>query len=314
MVRLLVSLAIASSALAVTVASQEPQVFRGASDTVRVFLTATDKANRIVTDLTREQFEVKDNGRPQPLTQFDSTPQPVRVIVLIDVSGSMAGNLNLMRAACQALFERLLPGDLARVGTFGNEIFISPRFTNDVRELLQALPTDINPGASTPLWRSMDQAMDLLRGEEGRPVLVVMSDAKDSMTGRFGEKLITQVDVSDRATREDVLVYGIGIHGRMPPGATMSGQSMMSVMTSTWPDPGLARIAEETGGGYTELRQGQDLRAAFARIADELHSQYLLGFSPPARDGKTHKIEVKTTAKDVKVRARRSYVAPKAAK
>jgi VWFA-related protein len=148
-------------------------------------------------------------------------------------------------------------------------------------------------------------------------VLLVLSDAKDSMmSGRFGERLITQVDVIDRATREDVLVYGVGVRARLPPGRVMpqAGQSMMGMLTETWPDPGLARVAEETGGGYFELRPTEDLRAAFARVAEELHSQYLLGYEPPARDGKTHKIEVRTTAKDVKVRARKSYVAPKAQK
>ena len=78
-----------------------------------------------------------------------------------------------------------------------------------------------------------------------------------------------------------------------------------------WPDPGLARVAEETGGGYVEIRVGQDLGAAFAQVADELHSQYLLGFVPPKRDGKVHEIEVRTAEKGLKPRARKSYVAPK---
>src|SRR4051812_44557662 len=105
MARLLVSLAIVISAISVTAAVQEPQVFRGTSDTVRILTTVTDKDNRIVTNLTRDQFEVRDNGRPQPLTQFDNSPQPIRLIALLDVSGSMAGNLNLLRGACEALFE-----------------------------------------------------------------------------------------------------------------------------------------------------------------------------------------------------------------
>ena len=77
--------------------------------------------------------------------------------------------------------------------------------------------------------------------------------------------------------------------------------------------PGLARVAEETGGGYVEIRPGQDLGAAFAQVADELHSQYLLGFVPPKRDGKVHEIDVRTAVKGMKPRARKSYVAPKGA-
>jgi hypothetical protein len=77
------------------------------------------------------------------------------------------------------------------------------------------------------------------------------------------------------------------------------------------PDPGLALVARDTGGGYTEIRFGQDLSAAFPQVADELHGQYLLGFAPPKRDGKVHDVSVRVDG-GLKVRARRSYVAPKA--
>jgi hypothetical protein len=76
-----------------------------------------------------------------------------------------------------------------------------------------------------------------------------------------------------------------------------------------WPDPGLARVAEETGGGYVEIRVGQDLGPAFESVADELHTQYLLGFAPPARDGKVHDVSVRMARSGLKARARRSYVA-----
>jgi hypothetical protein len=83
------------------------------------------------------------------------------------------------------------------------------------------------------------------------------------------------------------------------------------MVTADLPDPGLAVVAEQTGGGYTEIRYGQDLGAAFARVADELHSQYLLGFAPPKRDGKVHDLDVRVSQRGVKPRARKNYVAPK---
>jgi hypothetical protein len=83
------------------------------------------------------------------------------------------------------------------------------------------------------------------------------------------------------------------------------------MMMADLPDPGLAIVAEQTGGGYAEIRFGQDLGAAFAGVADELHSQYLVGFSPPRRDGKVHDIEVRVTTRGLKPRARKNYVAPK---
>ena len=81
-------------------------------------------------------FEIRDDGKPQPLTQFDNSPQPIRLIVMLDVSGSMEGNLPLLRSATVELFKRLLPDDVARLGTFGHEVTISPAFTRNSEELL----------------------------------------------------------------------------------------------------------------------------------------------------------------------------------
>src|SRR5262245_4721187 len=108
----------------------QPPVFRGGSDAVHVFVTVTDRDGRLVTTLSKDDFEVRDEGKPQPITLFDNTPQPVRLIVMLDVSGSMEGNLQLLRAAAQQLFIRLRPDDVARVGTFGRDVVISPTFTN----------------------------------------------------------------------------------------------------------------------------------------------------------------------------------------
>ena len=95
----------------------------------------------------------------------------------------------------------------------------------------------------------------------------------------------------------------------MPPGMGPGG--LQSALLADMPDPGLARVAEEAGGGYIEIRAGEDLGAAFGGVVDELHSQYLLAFAPPKRDGKVHGINVRATQAGLKPRARKSYVAPK---
>jgi len=294
-------------------APQQP-VFRGTGDAVRVFVTVTDRDGRLITTLGRDDFEVRDEGKPQPITLFDNTPQPIRLVVMLDVSGSMEGNLPLLRAAAQQLFARLRPDDLARVGAFGHEITISPEFTHDPDELRRALPDTIAADAPTPLWRAVDEAMDALRGEgEARPVILVLSDGKDSGPISFRQRYISQAEIIDRARHEDVMVYAIGMRSRgqrqMQPGIGPGG--LQAALTADLPDPGLALVAEQTGGGYTEIRFGQDLGAAFARVADELHSQYLIGFAPPKRDGKTHDIEVRVAERGLKPRARKSYIAPK---
>ena len=290
------------------------QVFRGGSEAVRVFVTVTDRDGRLVTNLTRDNFEVRDDGKAQPLTQYDASPQPIRLMVMLDVSGSMEGNLSLLRDAATQLITRLLPDDLARVGIFGEDVTISPTFTRNPDELLAALPTRIAPNAPTPLWRALNDALDGFGASDAsRKVILVLSDGKDSGPTVFRQRPGRQAGVIDRARLDDVMIYAIGLHSRRARPATpgLGPGGLQAMLLSDLPDPGLARVAEETGGGYIEIRYGQDLGAAFASVADELHTQYLLGFAPPRRDGKTHEIDVRVNKGGLKPRARKSYVAPK---
>jgi Ca-activated chloride channel family protein len=316
MTRILAAAALGVSVAATPSADRQQPVFRGTSDAVHVFVTVTDRDGRLVTSLTRADFEIRDEGKPQPVTLFDNTPQPVRLIVLLDVSGSMEGNLPLLRGAADQLLAHLRKDDVVRVGTFGHEIVISPTFTRDPDELRRALPTFIAPDAPTPLWRAFDQALNAFKGEgegDARPVILVLSDGKDSGFTGFRQPIVSQAEIIDRARRESVMVYAVGMRSRgrhpMQPGIGPGG--LQAMMTADLPDPGLAVVAEQTGGGYTEIRFGQDLGAAFAAVADELHSQYLLGFTPPKRDGKVHEVDVRVGQRGMKPRARRSYVAPK---
>ena len=139
------------------------QVFRGEADLVRVFVTVTDKDGRLVPTLTQQDFTVRDEGKPQPITVFDNSPQPIRLVVMLDISGSMTGSLGLLREGPNQLFIRLRPDDLARVGTFGHDVGLSPTFTQTADELRAALPTTIAYDAPTPLWRAVDQSMEALK-------------------------------------------------------------------------------------------------------------------------------------------------------
>src|SRR5688500_12106765 len=193
---------------------QQP-VFRGASDAVRLFVTVTDGDGRLVTDLTREQFEVRDEGQPQPITLFDNTPQPIRLIVMLDVSGSMEGNLPLLRAATEQLYARLRRDDRMRIGTFGRDVAIGPWLSRNSDEAIRnELPDAIAPDALTPLWRAIDEAMDAFgNGGDERRVILVLSDGTASGP-LFRQRVVSQVEVIDRARRAAVTVCGIGTRSR----------------------------------------------------------------------------------------------------
>jgi VWFA-related protein len=148
-----------------------------------------------------------------------------------------------------------------------------------------------------------------------RNVILVLSDGKDSGPIGFRQKFVSQAEIIERARNENVMIYAVGMRSRSGRPNTPNGvgpAALGQMLTQDLPDPGLARVAEETGGGYAEIKYGEDLAAAFARVADELHSQYLLGYAPPKRDGKVHAINVRlVTQGGMKARARKDYVAPK---
>ena len=269
MPRALASCALVVCAIAVTLAAPRQQpTFRGGNEAVRIFVTVTDRDGRLVTTLSQNDFEVRDDGKAQPITLFDNTPQPIRLVVMLDVSGSMEGNLGLLRDGAEELFERLRPDDVARVGTFGRDVEISPEFVHDVRAWRRALPTSIAPDAPTPLWRAVDQAMSAFGEGESRKAILVLSDGKDSGPINFREHYVSQAEVIDRARREDVMVYAIGMRSRTtqrrPPGLGAGG--LQAALTQDLPDPGLALVAEQTGGGYRseERRVGKECRSRWS--------------------------------------------------
>jgi VWFA-related protein len=306
---LLFILAIIVAAAALPSAQQG--TFRSGARRVAVYATVTQKDGRLVPDLTRDVFEVRDNGKPQPITVFSNDVQPISVVMMLDRSGSMRGNVGLVERAAAEFVRRLGPGDTARIGSFAERIEIQPAsFTSDVNALLAILQSDRPVAGPTPLWNALDEAIAAVRGREGRKVVLVFSDGGDAPSNlRLDNHSI--MDVMRNAQRDDVMVYAIGLQTTVlrGPGGRGGIGALGGAMTSVRPDPGLARVADDTGGGYFELTRADDLGATFAAVADELHHQYALGFEPVKLDDKMHKLEVRVAGRGLKVRARTEYFA-----
>ena len=267
------------------------------TQTVPIYTTVIDRDRRLVPDLVQEDFEVYDNGKLQTLTNFDNEPTPITAIVMLDTSGSMTLNLDLVKAAAEQFVIRLLPDDRAKIGAFNDKIQIEPEnepFTGDRDRLIRILKNDLDFGYPTRLWDAVEESINALRIVEGRRVVVVFTDGDDSASRRGLD------DVLDRARIENVMVYAIGLESEY-----FNGQQRVR----TRPARGLRRLADETGGGFFELKKKDELGPTFTRVAQELHSQYLLGFTPQLLDGKVHKLEVKVRKPGMSVRGRRSYVA-----
>jgi VWFA-related protein len=306
---LLFILAIIVAAAALPSAQQG--TFRSGARRVAVYATVTQKDGRLVPDLTRDVFEERDNGKPQPITVFSNDVQPISVVMMLDRSGSMRGNVGLVERAAAEFVRRLGPGDTARIGSFAERIEIQPAsFTSDVNALLAILQSDRPVAGPTPLWNALDEAIAAVRRREGRKVVLVFSDGGDAPSNlRLDNHSI--MDVMRNAQRDDVMVYAIGLQTTVlrGPGGRGGIGSLDGAMTSVRPDPGLARVADDTGGGYFELTRADDLGATFAAVADELHHQYALGFEPVKLDDKMHKLEVRVAGRGLKVRARTEYFA-----
>jgi VWFA-related protein len=370
---LITTLAVAC-AVAFPGAQQTPSTghatFRGGTDTVSVFTTVIDRSGRLIPDLTRDDFQIFDNGRPQPLTVFKNEIQPITIVVMLDRSSSMLDNYAVVQSAAERFVAALLPADKARLGSFSRQVQIDPdEFTSDREGLVNILRTRLLPPGDTPLWNATFEAMNALSKQEGRRVVLLFSDGYDSPARPAGN--VRFDEVLTRAQTDEIMVYAIGLGRhcdgesnaspavgevraqrgpggrgrggfpqprppfpfpipgsgpggpRVPPvgpgipppegrdgGVTVGGrEAHQPLCLGIRPDPSLKQLADEGGGGFFELRRKDDLSATFARVADELHHQYLLGFKAPALDGSLHKLEVRLRNPTWTARARRNYLA-----
>jgi Ca-activated chloride channel homolog len=276
---------------------QEPQdkqpVFRGGSRIeVPIYATVIDSAGRLTPDLDRGDFTVLDDGKPVELTTFSNASLPFTVVVMMDTSASMTNNLEFLERAAEQFLIRLLPVDRAQVGAFNDKIQLSGTFTNDRDDLIAALD-HLQFGNPTRLNDAIEASLNALEPVEGRRVILIFTDGEDTASKTSFRTVL------ERARDEEVMAYAIGLESEYFDGVRVRRSR---------PSRDLRRIADETGGGYFELKRTAELAPTFTRVAQELRSQYLLGFAPATLDGKLHKLDVRVKT-GLTVRARRSYLA-----
>lgn len=290
--------------------------YRGGADLVSIYATATDRDGRLVPDLTRDDFEVRDNGRRQPLTVFSNELQPITIVVMLDRSFSMTNHADVARDGATAFVKAMRPGDGARIGSFADDIRLSPdQFTGDQTTLLSVVNSELQDAGASPVWTAVDRSITALRQETGRRVVLLFSDGYDQPVR--GQVFTELDDVLRRARINDIMIYAIGFPSDQSPalpfvargGHVMFGSAAAKQRA---PNRSLKTLAEESGGGYVEWHPLKPISRLFTRVAEELHRQYWLGFAPRTLDGKIHKLDVKVKRAGVTVRARKTYVAESA--
>ncbi len=289
---------------------------------VNVLFSVQDKQNRYLNDLKQEDIQILENGQAQDIFTFKREfDLPLTMAILVDVSGSERFTLPLLKDAGGRFIDSVIRTgkDTVAVIKFEGEATIMQELTSNparVRRALEEIAFNAPPpvgiyGGTTPpinsgsrqggtsLWDSIiATCADMLAREPGRKTIIVLTDGIDTTSH------MKMDDAINEALRAEVVIYAIGIGD---PG--MGGIN----------EGGLKKLCEATGGRAVIPKGHRELDNAFAQLEQDLRQQYLLAYEPKneATDGAFRKIEVKLKnrtekeAKDLKVRHRKGYYAPK---
>jgi Ca-activated chloride channel family protein len=280
--------------------AQQP-AFRAGVDIVSLNITVTDQQNHYVTDLDLNDFAVFEDGVKQDVTFFNRRQQPIALSLLLDSSASMEDKLPTLQTAAGNFIRRLRPNDLAQVIDFDSRVEIRQAFTGNHEELETAIQ-QTTAGGSTSLHNAIYIALKELKkikavSEEDvrRQALVVFSDGEDTSS------LVSFDEVLDLAKRSETAIYTIALRGADT--QTKGFREAEFVMRT---------LAQETGGRPFFPAKVEDLNGVYTQIADELASQYTLGYSSKnvRRDGAYRRIVVQVARPGVTPRAKRGYYAP----
>jgi Ca-activated chloride channel family protein len=287
----------ASAAFVVTAFAVAPQAqtFRGSVTTVEIPVTVTDNNNRLITGLTRDDFQVFEDGDEQPVTQFSDKRTPVSVGVLLDISDSMRGQpiVDARGALDRFMADLLDGGDEAFVGAFNHLPRILVPWTAPPAQLAGKLAGE-RPTGGTAIYDAIFASTSMFqRRQRTRAAMIVVSDGADTASDH------SLAQTRETLQRSDAFVYAIAI------------DSATERRVSTRVNPEALREITGPSGGYTEVvRSYEDLGPATQRIAEELNSQYTIGFATlRPQDGSWRTIRVRVKNRDYIARARRGYYA-----
>jgi len=269
--------------------------FRSGVDVTTVTATVLDKDGHIVTGLPRDAFEVYEDNVRQPVTNFTHDRVPIGLGVLIDISDSMFGKrIQDARASVNRfLFDLLDPADDFFLMAFNHRPRPMTGWTRVQAEIERALDS-LKPSGGTAIYDAIVESLPIIdRRQRDRAAIVVISDGADTAS------TATLRDVHSALLRSDTFIYAIAID---PPDRRAINSSV-NVQA-------LREITAESGGRTEVVQSSENLKDATARIAEELNSQYMIGYvSPHASDGQFHSIRVRITGADHRVRARNGYIA-----
>jgi Ca-activated chloride channel family protein len=279
------------------------QIFRATVEMVSLNVTVVDAQNRYVTDLDRSDIGVFEDGAKQEITYFNKTSLPIALSLLIDTSASMEQRMSTAQEAAVGFAKRLRSQDLAQVVDFDTRVEVLQDFTGDIASLETAIRAT-QPGGSTSLHNAIYislKELGKIRAKSDddvrRRAIVLLSDGEDTSS------LVSFEEVLDLAKRSETAIYAIGLQSRDGGGIGKGFREAEFV---------LRQLAQETGGRSFFPQRPEELADIYGVIADELSSQYTIGYAPSnqRRDGAWRRLNVQINRQGTAARTKRGYFAP----
>jgi len=276
-------------------------IVRISSTLVPIPVSVVDTRGNAVVNLKLEDFELKVDGQPRPLSELTRSETSVKLALLFDNSGSLDFAREFEKHAAMRFFRKVLRArDEAAIYSIETESYLAQPLTNDVVRLEQTIATFGKPEGGTSLFDAIFDASRYLHPYSGRRVIVIVSDGIETTSRNTEFEAVVQHVLADDC---QVYVVQTGLY---------EGANLRALAA----ERRMEQLTEQTGGAVYLPKSIPDLDLAFDQIAADLSQQYVLSYYPVPehRDGRLHVIDLKIKARnDVRLRARKGYYVPKPA-
>jgi VWFA-related protein len=274
-------------------------VVKISSNLVPIPVSVLDTRGNAITNLKLDEFELRVDGQPRALSDLTRTDTPVRLVMLFDNSGSLDLERDFEKHAAMRFFRRVLrPVDEAAIYSIETESYLAQPLTKQVGLLEQTIANFGKPAGGTSLFDAILGAADYLRPNNGRRVLVIVSDGIETTS-----QITEFEDVVRHVLADDCQVFVV-----------QTGLYENANVRALSAERRMERLSTQTGGAVFIPKTVGELDLAFNQIAADLAQQYVLSYypAPEHRDGRLHVIDLKLKSRnDVRIRSRKGYYAPK---
>ena len=289
-------------------AEKEPDAIRLRARLVNLNVKALDQYGRTVPNLTKENFEIFEDGERQEISHFEPVTAPVSLILLMDLSGSIKSKLKELKKAAKNFVDTLRPEDRVAVAGFTRRFFVVVEFSNDKEGIKKLIDKFKGPGGGTAFYDSLWKALDLFDEiKETRKAVVVLTDGVDSSMDDPGEGSELEFDeLVGRIEEEEVTIYPIYFDTEY--------EMVVKEHMSTHEEYVKARaqlqtIADRTGGELFKAARIEDLEGVYQKIASELFTLYSVAYLPKdaTDERRWRRVSVKVNREGVKAKTRQGY-------